>query len=60
MTDRELMQQALFKITDMRREHTDDEQYEIEEALRARLAQQGEWRINEFGDSVWVAQPEQY
>lgn len=39
MTDRELLKQALFRITDLRREHTDDEQYEIEEALRARLAQ---------------------
>lgn len=39
MIDRELIQQALFKITDMRREHTDDECFEIEETLRARLAQ---------------------
>ena len=38
-TDRELMQQALFIISHLRREHTDDEAYAIEEALRARLAQ---------------------
>jgi hypothetical protein len=33
------MQQALFKISHLRREHTDDEAYAIEEALHARLAQ---------------------
>ena len=36
-TDRELMQQALFIISHLRREHTDDDAYTIEEALHARL-----------------------
>ena len=56
MTDRELMQMAL----DALEAHADIgiKATKQIEALRARLAQQGEWQINEFGGSVWVAQPE--
>ena len=72
MTDKELMQQALdalftcqedwiFDGEDERPTKTYDEKLvgAAFKALRARLAQQGEWQINEFGDSVLVAQPEQ-
>ena len=39
MTDRELLQQAVYKITELRRENTDDATYVIEDAIWNRLSQ---------------------